>query len=347
MTQIPDDIMQTARQILACPEIVFKVDMGGQDRLTVAVAEAILSERQRSRDWWIAGRDAAAKEAKGLWLQCDYESIADADVLNELDEFTQCRIRAIEPPAEIADTRFDLVAHLHHQRDFSLRTFGPGSRTKGVIDHIRKEFAEIEADPTDIKEWVDVIILAFDGAWRAGWEPDDIVQAIVAKQAKNEARTWPDWRTADPDKAIEHDRSKDAQAAAPPTAFLKQAYAEYVEATGKNADLEHLQREGQKWDLEIELDRLRTQLAEHKALLREANAHVEYVADGEAGSNEGLEARSLAARIAALEPPTEIADTRTEADFVAAPIDEQGYVDFSKSPDAFSMRSRSSDSATN
>ena len=32
---------------------------------------------------------------------------------------------------------------------------------------------------------------------------------MTAKQVKNEARTWPDWRTADPNKAIEHDRSKD------------------------------------------------------------------------------------------------------------------------------------------
>lgn len=101
---------------------------------------------------------------------------------------------------------FDLVAHLKRQRDFSLNTFGPGPRTKGVLDHIRKELAEIEADPTDIMEWVDVIILAFDGAWRAGWEPAAIVEAIVAKQTKNEARDWPDWRTADPEKAIEHVR---------------------------------------------------------------------------------------------------------------------------------------------
>jgi protein-tyrosine-phosphatase len=103
--------------------------------------------------------------------------------------------------------RFDLVAHLHRQRAFSERTFGPGARTKGVVDHIRKELTEIEADPTDIMEWVDVIILAFDGAWRAGWEPEAIVAAIVAKQTRNEGRAWPDWRTADPDKAIEHDRS--------------------------------------------------------------------------------------------------------------------------------------------
>lgn len=103
--------------------------------------------------------------------------------------------------------KFDLEQHLKRQRDFSLKTYGPGARTQGVIDHIRKELNEIEADPLDIKEWADVIILAFDGAWRAGWEPADIIAAIVAKQTKNEGRTWPDWRTADPNKAIEHDRT--------------------------------------------------------------------------------------------------------------------------------------------
>ena len=99
------------------------------------------------------------------------------------------------------------AAHLDHQREWSEATFGPGSRLHGVLDHIRKELGEIEADPTDLSEWVDVIILAFDGAWRAGWEPQEIINAIKAKQAKNEARTWPDWRTMSADQAIEHDRS--------------------------------------------------------------------------------------------------------------------------------------------
>jgi hypothetical protein len=105
---------------------------------------------------------------------------------------------------DILSPVFDLAEHLRRQRNFSKKTFGPGARTDGVLDHIRKELCEIEADPSDIEEWVDVIILAFDGAWRAGWEPEDIVNAIVAKQTKNEARKWPDWRTANPGKAIEH-----------------------------------------------------------------------------------------------------------------------------------------------
>lgn len=101
------------------------------------------------------------------------------------------------------------AAHIERQRAFSLRTFGPGPRTQGVTDHIAKELDEIREAPFDLDEWVDVIILALDGAWRAGGEPQQIIDAIKAKQAKNESRDWPDWRTADPDKAIEHDRSAD------------------------------------------------------------------------------------------------------------------------------------------
>lgn len=99
------------------------------------------------------------------------------------------------------------VAHLERQRRFSLNAFGPGPRTLGVLDHIRKELVEIEADPTDLGEWVDLIILALDGAWRSGHEPADIINAIKDKQAINEARTWPDWRGRSTDEAIEHDRT--------------------------------------------------------------------------------------------------------------------------------------------
>ena len=52
------------------------------------------------------------------------------------------------------------------------------------------------------------MILALDGAWRSGATPEQIDAAWQAKQAKNEARQWPDWRTSDPNKAIEHVRPK-------------------------------------------------------------------------------------------------------------------------------------------
>jgi hypothetical protein len=103
--------------------------------------------------------------------------------------------------------QFDLVQHLRRQSEFSARTFGPGPRVEGVTDHIEKELKEVRESGGALDEWVDVIILGLDGAWRSGATPEQIVAAIEAKQTKNEGRKWPDWRTAEPGKAIEHDRA--------------------------------------------------------------------------------------------------------------------------------------------
>lgn len=98
----------------------------------------------------------------------------------------------------------NLVAHLHRQREWSERTFGPGPRTTALRHHVSKELLEIAADPTDPEEWIDVAILAFDGALRTGATPEQIVEILTGKQAKNEVRRWPDPASADPDKAAEH-----------------------------------------------------------------------------------------------------------------------------------------------
>lgn len=127
----------------------------------------------------------------------------------------------------------DFVSHLTRQAAFSKATFGPGPRTKGVVDHIKKELKEVgkvyadndgmpEAGPdsnvhTDAaQEWTDVAILALDGLTRAiaaarpDWTLDRVAESaalmIVAKQGKNELRDWPDWRTMSSDSAIEHVR---------------------------------------------------------------------------------------------------------------------------------------------
>jgi hypothetical protein len=99
-----------------------------------------------------------------------------------------------------------LISHLYRQREFSENTFGPGTRLKGILDHIRKELKEIEAAPDDLEEWVDLVLLSLDGAWRAGFSPEQIAAEVEAKLTRNILREWPDWRTADPDKAIEHVR---------------------------------------------------------------------------------------------------------------------------------------------
>lgn len=111
----------------------------------------------------------------------------------------------------------DLKQHLIRQMAFSHATFGPGERTTGVIDHIRKELREVEDANGDSTEWVDVVILALDGLTRRlayvngeRRDPDAVAEMacnmILGKQSRNEARDWPDWRTADHDRAIEHVR---------------------------------------------------------------------------------------------------------------------------------------------
>jgi hypothetical protein len=127
-------------------------------------------------------------------------------------ELEEQMVGTLEQAAPAAPECFDFHAHLARQAAWSAKTFGPGPRTAGVCDHIRKELREIEADPTDLCEWIDVVILALDGAWRCGGTPEQIINAIVAKQTKNEGRNWPDWRTADPNKAIEHDRTGETSA---------------------------------------------------------------------------------------------------------------------------------------
>jgi len=113
------------------------------------------------------------------------------------------------PSPDLPEGEVELAEYFERQIAWSRETFGPALRTKGVIDHIRKELREIEQDPHDLSEWIDVVILAMDGFWRHGGEASALLPALVAKQRKNMARTWPDWRGMSEDSAIEHDRSKD------------------------------------------------------------------------------------------------------------------------------------------
>ena len=90
--------------------------------------------------------------------------------------------------------KLDLVAHIERLREWSRRTFGPAKRTAGILEHIEKEIDEVRATPDNVEEWIDIVILAFDGAWRHGHSPAAIAQALVAKQTIIERRSYPDWR---------------------------------------------------------------------------------------------------------------------------------------------------------
>lgn len=100
--------------------------------------------------------------------------------------------------------KYDLVDFLQRNHEWSERTFGPGERTQPVVAHIRKELEEILAAPRDISEWIDVVILAFNGVMRQGFTAEQVANALSEKQIVNEGRKWPDWRQTDPTKPTEH-----------------------------------------------------------------------------------------------------------------------------------------------
>ncbi len=99
------------------------------------------------------------------------------------------------------------AAYLDRQRAWSEGTFGPYPRLAGVVDHIHKELIEVVNSGNDLSEWVDVLMLALDGACGSGASSQAIIDALHAKLEVNQARDWPDWRTADRTKAIEHVRA--------------------------------------------------------------------------------------------------------------------------------------------
>lgn len=89
---------------------------------------------------------------------------------------------------------FDLIKYLAAQRAWSNKTFGPGPRLPGIIKHIEKELYEVaiaDSLQNQLEEWCDVVILALDGALRAGFTPEEVCEELSRKLGINRARKWP------------------------------------------------------------------------------------------------------------------------------------------------------------
>ncbi len=100
----------------------------------------------------------------------------------------------------------NLEKYIQDQIEWSIDNLGPYERTSGLLKHISKELIDVEKDPHDTEEWIDIIILAIDGAWRHGATPEQIAETLNYKQWKNKMRSWPDWRNIGDDNPIEHVR---------------------------------------------------------------------------------------------------------------------------------------------
>lgn len=137
-------------------------------------------------------RRAAPKGSIAPWygLISTYPNLAGDDPLRRAYENgvhdAEARLAAPKPEGQDA-----LAAFMVSQIEWSSRTFGPAMRTGGILKHIAKELAEIEASPRDLSEWIDVVILALDGYWRHGGRPETIMRDLNAKAAINHGRTYP------------------------------------------------------------------------------------------------------------------------------------------------------------
>jgi dCMP deaminase len=76
----------------------------------------------------------------------------------------------------------------------------PRATPASVAEHLRREVAELAADPTDTSELADVVFLAIGLAYELGV---DLKQIVAAKLTVNMARTW---GKPDADGVVEHVR---------------------------------------------------------------------------------------------------------------------------------------------
>lgn len=109
---------------------------------------------------------------------------------------------AVETIDGISLGRFlaDIMAWQHE-------TFGPHQTLEGIRDHMRKEVKEIEDSPADRTEPIDLIMLGISYLRRLGLDAAEVVALWQQRMVALKRRSWPDWRTADLDKAIEHLRA--------------------------------------------------------------------------------------------------------------------------------------------
>ena len=101
-----------------------------------------------------------------------------------------------------------LQDYLEEQIAFSKEAFGSEPRLEGVLEHIKEEVEEVRESPNDLEEWIDLVMLSLDGAWRSGHNVQEIIAMLKYKLDKNKNRDWPDWKTSDPTKPINHVKNK-------------------------------------------------------------------------------------------------------------------------------------------
>jgi len=113
-------------------------------------------------------------------------------ILSSIDICTQCGRLGdrLDYPCHRVVKIIDLGRFIDDKAEWSRRTFGIEYNHRRILNHIRKELVEIEEDPSDPMEWVDVIFLALDGLSRQGLWGAQVVALMQDKHKINLGRTF-------------------------------------------------------------------------------------------------------------------------------------------------------------
>lgn len=169
----------TASSVLTLPQLLAALEKR-IDQLTATVDS--LKDRFNARSAPAAPWDFPASDVRAGMAPAAKPSPLDSLNAGEVEALKVALGAAVGP---VARTSWGQI------RDWSKATFGPGRRTKGLLEHIRRELDEVAANPDDLVEWVDVVLLAFDGYWRHGGTPEGFMDMVRYKFSVNQARKWP------------------------------------------------------------------------------------------------------------------------------------------------------------
>ena len=102
----------------------------------------------------------------------------------------------------------DFISFVLRHKNWADKTFGINRGVLGRIKHIEKELIELKNNPNGPEEWIDILMLTLDGLGLIGLSPENILEELYSKLEKCKNRKWPDWKSADPNKPIEHIREE-------------------------------------------------------------------------------------------------------------------------------------------
>ena len=160
-------------------------------------------DAKRERDYQEAAKENVIQQAKFWKSEHDTQKAtvdAVGEVLGMKDwEDIPAVVRYIKGKLDVARDEiegrynggpWDFFKVMENWAKWSDSVWGENRPPNGTVNHLVEEAAELAENPTDIMEYVDVIMLAVDGLRQAGFDFAEFTDAAIKKLAINKAREW-------------------------------------------------------------------------------------------------------------------------------------------------------------